>query len=97
MQLVDQEKTSFITKHETYYYKVMSFRLKNISATYQCLVNKMFIRFLGDTMEVYINDMLVKLLCAINHVLHLEKAFNDLDFCQMKLNHKKCTFGISSG
>ena len=42
----------------------MPFGLKNVGATYQRLVNKMFVDYLGDTIEVYIDDMLVKLLLA---------------------------------
>ena len=38
----NQEKTSFIIERGLFYYKIMSFRLKNASATYQCLINKMF-------------------------------------------------------
>lgn len=53
-------------------------------------------KYLGDTMEVYIDDMLVKSLRAANHILHLEQAFMVLDFYQVKLNSKKCTFGILS-
>jgi hypothetical protein len=30
----DQSKTSFITPFDTYYYKTMSFGLKNVGATY---------------------------------------------------------------
>jgi hypothetical protein len=35
LQEEDQSKTSFITPFGTYYYKTMSFGLKNASATYQ--------------------------------------------------------------
>ena len=38
----DQEKTTFITSQELYYYRVMPFDLKNAGATYQRLVNQMF-------------------------------------------------------
>ena len=56
----DQEKTSFVTERSIFCYKVMPFGLKNAGATYQRLVNKMFSDYLGKTMEVYIDDMLVK-------------------------------------
>ena len=54
------EKTVFITPHGVFYYNVMSFKLKNVGATYQRLVTKMFKPLLGTTMEVNIDDMLVK-------------------------------------
>ena len=56
----DREKTSFVTGQGTYYYQVMPFGLKNAGATYQRLVNKMFQKQIGASMEVYIDDMLVK-------------------------------------
>ena len=56
----DTEKTFFITPHGLYCYNVMPFGLKNVGATYQRLVAKMFRPLLGSTMEVYIDDMLVK-------------------------------------
>ena len=37
----------------------MPFGLKNVGATYQQLVKKTFANMLDDTMEVYINDMLI--------------------------------------
>ena len=60
MDLVDQENTTFITKEGLYCYRVMPFGLKNTGATYQHLVNKVFADKIGQTMEVYVNDMLVK-------------------------------------
>ena len=67
----DQEKTSFVTGQGTSYYQVMPFELKNVGATYQRLVNKMFQKQIGASMEVYIDDMLVKSVKADLHVAHL--------------------------
>ena len=67
----DQEKTSFITGQGTYRYRVMPFGLKNAGATYQRLVNRMFQMQIGTTMEVYIDDMLVKSTTAELHIAHM--------------------------
>ena len=56
----DEEHTAFITDRGLYYYKGIPFGLKNAGATYQRLVNKIFAELLGVSMEVYIDDMLVK-------------------------------------
>ena len=82
----DQEKTSFMIGQGTYCYQVMPFVLKNAGATYQRLVNRMFQKQIGASMEVYIDDMLVKSVKAELHVDH-----------KMKLNPTKCAFGVSAG
>ena len=64
----------------------MSFGLKNTRATYQRLVNMMFRKQIGTTMEVYINDMLVKSKTAADHVAHLSDTFVVLRKYRMKLN-----------
>ena len=56
----DQEKTAFIISQGLYCYKVMSFKLKNVRATYRKLVNKMFNKQIGRNIEVYVDDMLTK-------------------------------------
>nr|CAN65353.1 hypothetical protein VITISV_012644 [Vitis vinifera] len=50
----------FVTPHEIYCYKVMSFGLKNVGATYQRLMTKIFKPLIGQTVEVYIDDIVVK-------------------------------------
>ncbi|XP_024004011.1 uncharacterized protein LOC112081486 [Eutrema salsugineum] len=92
MHLQDREKTSFITDRGIYCYKVMPYGLKNVGSTYQRLVNRMFASQLGRTMEVYIDDILVKSLVATDHVGHLRTCFDILDQYGMKLNPTKCIF-----
>ena len=93
----DQEKTSFVTAQGTYCYRVMPFGLKNAGATYQRLVNRMFQKQIGTTMEVYIDDMLVKSTKSYLHITHLSEAFQILRNYNMKLNPAKCAFGVSAG
>ena len=93
----DQEKTSFVTAQGTYCYRVMPFGLKNAGATYQRLVNRMFQKQIGTTMEVYIDDMLVKSTTADLHITHLSETFQILRNYNMKLNPAKCAFGVSAG
>lgn len=74
----DQEKTSFTTDRGLYCHTVMPFGLKNVGATYQRLVNKMFQTQIGRNMEVYVDDMLVKSLTTGGHVADLAEAFENL-------------------
>ena len=48
-------------------------------------------------MEVYIDDMLVKLVKVELHVDHLAESFQVLKDYKMKLNPTKCAFGVSAG
>ncbi|KAL5555378.1 hypothetical protein UlMin_037614 [Ulmus minor] len=75
----------------------MRFSLKNAGANYQRLVNKMFKQQIGKTMEVYVDDMLVKSLKADEHINNLRESFEVLREYKMKLNPAKCAFGVTSG
>ena len=74
----------------------MPFGLKNAGATYQRLVNMMFGDLIGKSMEVYVDDMLVKSKQVADHIRDLEKAFQILRKYKMKLNPLKCSFRVSS-
>ena len=93
----DVEKTTFITPYGLYCYNVMPFGLKNARATYQRLVTKIFRPLMGKTMEVYIDDMLVKSKERLDHTKHLQETFELFHTYGMKLNPLKYVFGVSSG
>ena len=97
MHLPDVEKIAFITPHGLFCYNVMPFGLKNVGATYQRLVTKMFRSLLGKTMEVYIDDMLVKSKERSDHAGHFQEAFELLRANGMKLNPLKWAFGVTAG
>ena len=71
MYPADEEKTAFITSHGLYCYKVMPFGLKNAGATYHKLMTKIFKHMVSRTVEVYIDDIVVKSKTREKHVLHL--------------------------
>jgi len=75
---------------------VMPFGLKNAVATFQRIVNKIFKNLTGSSMEVYVDDMLLKSVQCTDHLQHLDKVFNLLRQYKVKLNPKKYTFGLAS-
>ena len=97
MEPIDQEKATFIIEEWLYCYKCTPFELKNVGATYQRLVNRIFKDRIGKTMEVYVDDMLVKSTTMEHHFLDLKETFSDLRLYNMKLNPEKCTFGVEAG
>ena len=57
----------------------------------------MFEDLIGKSMEVYVDDMLVKSKIARDHIEHLNQMFNILRKYRMKLNPLKYAFRIGSG
>ena len=93
----DQEKTAFVTLVGNYHYKVMPFCLKNAGSTYQRMMTKMFESWLGKTIEVYINDMVVKSKLVSKHLADLTNIIEILKWHKLRLNASKCSFGVGSG
>ncbi|KAM2753452.1 hypothetical protein EV2_002368 [Malus domestica] len=56
----------------------------------------MFTEQIGKSMEVYVDDMLVKRKHADQHITNLSETFTILNRYQMRLNPNKCAFGIGS-
>ena len=93
----DQEKTAFVTPVGNYHYKVMSFGLKNARSTYQRMMTRMFEQQMGKSIEVYIDDMVVKSKLAANHIRDLGEVFRILRKYKLRLNASKCSFRVGSG
>ena len=66
----DEEKTSFITDQGTYDYRLMPFGLKNAGVTYHRLVNYIFRDLIEKSIELYVEDLLVKIREESNYVEH---------------------------
>ncbi|MCI49743.1 hypothetical protein A2U01_0070987, partial [Trifolium medium] len=86
MAKADKEKTAFMTESGNYYYNVIPFNLKNVGATYQMMMNKVFRGEIRDMLEVYMDDMIIKSHEEMDHVAHLRKVFEQARQCKMRFN-----------
>jgi hypothetical protein len=60
-------------------------------------MNLIFHELLGTTVEVYIDDIVVKLAEFSSHLADLRKAFDKMCRYGLKMNPRKCAFGVSAG
>ena len=93
LALEDQEKIAFVTPTGNYHYKVMPFGLKNAGSTYQRVMTRMFEPQLGKSIEIYVNDMVVKSKVVSEHLEDLGSTFKVLWQHKLRLNASKCSFG----
>nr|GEY59253.1 reverse transcriptase domain-containing protein [Tanacetum cinerariifolium] len=93
----DEEKTTFHTGQGVYCYTKMPFGLNNVGATYQRLMDKAFESQAGWNIEVYVDDLVVKSHTEDEMVRDIEETFRTLHKVNMKLNPKKCSFGLAEG
>ena len=72
----------------------MPYSIKNTRATYQRMMTRMFRDKIGHTMEVYIDDMVVKSKQEKGHIGDLKEVFEVLQRHKLRLNTDKCAFGV---
>ena len=95
MAFEDEEKITFTTYRGLFCYKIISFGLKNVDATYQYLINTIFKDQIGWNIEVYMDDILVKSKFSWAHIDDLKEAFTTL-WKYKKLNSTKYAFKVAS-
>jgi hypothetical protein len=93
----DKDNIAFITPHDIYCYKVMTFGLKNTGATYQKAIQKCLKTQIGKNVGAYVDDVVVKTTEEDKLIADLTKTFDNLREFQWKLNPTKCIFGVPSG
>ncbi|XP_008232131.1 PREDICTED: uncharacterized protein LOC103331291 [Prunus mume] len=93
----DVEKTTFRMPYENFYYTVMLFRLKNAGATYQKAMTAVFHDMMGKEVEDYVDDLVVKSKTRESHQEVLRRVLERCRLYGLKMNPKKCAFGVSSG
>ena len=96
MALSDEEMTAFRTLKGIYCYKVMPFGLKNVGATYQRAMQKVFDDMLHKYVECYVDDLVVKSERRQDHLKDVKVVFDRLGKYQLRINPLKCAFGVTS-
>jgi hypothetical protein len=76
---------------------VMTIGLKNAGAMYQRAMNLIFHDLLGVLMEVYIDDIVVKLVGFEEHMTNLKLSLERMKKYGLWMNPLKCAFGVTSG
>ncbi|GJZ57807.1 reverse transcriptase domain-containing protein [Tanacetum coccineum] len=66
-------------------------------ATYQRLVDKAFQKQIGRNLKVYMDDLVIKSSTEQEIMRDIKETFRTLREINMKLNPKKCTFGVDEG
>ncbi|GKE36187.1 reverse transcriptase domain-containing protein [Tanacetum coccineum] len=66
-------------------------------ATYQRLVDEAFRSQIGKNLEFYVDDMVVKSKTEREMLADIAETFDNLRRINMKLNPKKCSFGVREG
>jgi hypothetical protein len=75
---------------------VMTFGLKNAGTTYQRAMNSIFHDLLGIILEIYIDDIVIKLDRMDSHLADLRLALDRMRQCRLKKNPLKRVLGVST-
>jgi hypothetical protein len=97
MSKADRKHTAFVTVDGLYCYVVMPYGLLNALPTFARAMNITLGDLIREIVEVCVDDIVVKTREANSLLENLAQVFNKLRTTCMKLNPKKCVFGVSAG
>lgn len=94
MDPVDALDTAFRTPRGNFYYTVMPFGLKNTGTTYQRAMTYILDNLIHQSVECYVDDMVVKTKDRKDHQDDLWVVFERLRRHQLKMNPLKYAFAV---
>jgi hypothetical protein len=75
----------------------MPYGLKNALPTFMHVTHKTFGDLIRDLVEVYVDDIVVKVKSSASMLDNLALVFDRLRLTRTNLNPKKCVFGVTTG
>jgi hypothetical protein len=93
----DEEHTTFITVDDLFCYVSMSYGLKNALPTFVRAIHKTFDDLIRNLVEVYVDDIVVKIKSNASLLDNLALVFDRLQATCTKLHPDKYVFGVTAG
>jgi hypothetical protein len=93
----DEEKTSFITPFGTYCYLQIPEGLKNDGPIFYKMTKAILREQMERYVSAYVDDIVVVCRKKETQLQDLAETFTNMRREQLKLNPKKCMFGVSGG
>jgi hypothetical protein len=97
MSRKDEENTAFIIVDGLFCYVSMPYGLKNAPPTFVRAMHKTFDELIMDLVDVYVDDIIVKVKSSASLLDNLALVFDRLRLTRTKLNSNKCMFGVTAG
>uniref|UniRef100_A0A8R1ELE8 Reverse transcriptase n=1 Tax=Caenorhabditis japonica TaxID=281687 RepID=A0A8R1ELE8_CAEJA len=90
MEEESKEKTAFTVLNEQYQFEVMPFGLATSPAVFQATMEEVLGEWIGKSVHVYIDDILIASETENQHAEDLEKVLRRIRTCGLKLKAQKC-------
>ncbi|GJV11964.1 hypothetical protein Tco_1353505 [Tanacetum coccineum] len=88
----------FNTEHKLNEFKhIEPIKRKKRGAMYQKLIDRVFNNQISRNLEVHVDDMVIKSDSEEDMLVDIQETFNKLRAINMKLNPRKCSFGVAEG
>ena len=89
-----KEKTAFITHKGLFQFKTMPYGACNSSAVFQRTMNMVLAKYIGDFVQVFVDDIIVFSKDEQEHQKHLQLVFQALQDAGFKLKMSKCHINV---